>query len=116
MTPGKHNLQIYQHATFEKRFTWKDERKRPVNITGWSARIEFRVAPGGQILHTLTVGNGITINPTAGIIDIYIADEVTATFNWTSGTWDLLLTDGSGKDWRLLQGKVSVSPSTTRPA
>ena len=61
-----------------------------------------------------TTSGGITLGGVAGTVDLYLSDEDTADFSWTSGVWDLEITHPSGEVTRLAYGTVSVSPEVTR--
>ena len=115
MLAGKLNLKIQQHSTFRKKFTWKDGRGRPVNLTGWSAKLQMRTAPGETVLLEMSSpSNGITVGAN-GVINLYLTDEQTGAIQWSSASYDLVLANPDGEEWRLVEGRVTVSPSITRP-
>lgn len=137
--PVKVQLQIYQGATFTKRFGWGSypypvvERNgvivnqatgrpapsgdyTPVNLTGWTARMQARRNVGDAVvLFNLTTENGgITLGGTAGTIELVITSTETATFAWKNAVWDLELVAPDGTVTRFVEGAVAVSPEVTR--
>lgn len=135
--PVKVQLQIYQGATFTKRFGWGSypyavtERNgvivnlatgRPapssdyiaVNLTGWEARMQARRTVGDDtVLFELTSGNGGIVLGN-GTIVVRISAQETSAYAWKNGVWDLELIAPDGTVTRLLEGGVSVSPEVTR--
>lgn len=115
--PFKLPLKIYQGATFRKVVTWKaGQPPQPVNLTGCTARMQIRekVASPTAYITLTTANGGITLGGTAGTVEIYIPDETTASFTWTTGVYDLEIEYANGEVRRLLSGPVSVSPEVTR--
>ena len=115
--PAKLNLKIYQRATFRRRIVWKDGRSRPVNLTGYTARLQIREsASSPAVLLELSTSNGrINLTPTAGIIELYVSDEdTTAITSWSKAVYDLLMFASNGEQIRLLEGNVTVSPGVTQ--
>jgi len=79
----------------------------PVILTGMTARLIIRDAPGtGAVLATLTETAGITLDNTAKTITPKLA---TAALTWTTGYYDLELTDTRGVVTQLLTGTISIS-------
>lgn len=112
----KVNLIINQGATFRYKFVWKDAKKRLIDVTGFTARMHIRPAVDSvTVLVTLnTEVSGITLGGTAGTVSLYLSDEDTAAFTWTSGVYDLELVSPLGEVFRLVGGTVTVSPEVTR--
>lgn len=121
MTPFKHNISIYQGATFRKSLAWKstDENGQnpvPNNLSGWTARMQIRpTVDSSTVLHELTSANGgIALGGALGTIDLFISDESTALIRGTRAVYDLELTSPAGDVTRLMQGSVTISPEVTR--
>lgn len=112
---GKLNLKILQGSTFQHVMTWKDGRARPVNLTGYTAFLQMRVAPEATILLELSTANGrITLGGTLGTITLSLTDEETRAITFSSASYDLLMEDAQGRRKRLVEGKVTVSPHITQ--
>lgn len=116
MPAAKKNLSIEQYATFFKRLTWRDVKKRPINLTGWTAVLQMRTnAASPDVLFELSTANGrIVIDPLKGVIDLSITDEDTGSLAFSSAAYDLSLYAPGGQRYRLIEGKVLVSPGVTR--
>jgi hypothetical protein len=123
---GYRPLLIKQGSTFDETWTWypggaynvatKTAIGSPVDLTGWSARMQIRRRaedPGPPLL-SLTDGDGITLGGEAGTIRIVIDADVSSAWTWRSGEYDLEMVDPDGKPWRKLEGDVKVSPEVTR--
>lgn len=116
MQPAKLNLSVQQGATFRKRLVRRNDKGKPINLTGFTAKLQARLNHGdATILFELSTENGgIVITPASGIIDLYISDEATTLFSFTSCVYDLMLYAPDGDALRLCEGKVAVSPGVTR--
>lgn len=123
--PASVNFRLYPHATFVANTVLLDAEQQPVDLTGYSARMQIKrdrydVLP----IYTLTsaLAGGISLG-TAGEIDITIPAGQTApvlvpAIDPDGEVWyhDLLLTDPTGTlVERLYQGTVSVFPGVTQP-
>lgn len=87
---------------------------QPVNLTGYSARMEIRDKYGGLLLHRLdTDDTTMLIDGPNGAISFEIPASLTATWLWRNAVYDIELVDGSGRVTRLLQGTISLSPEVT---
>lgn len=116
MTAATRNFVIEQGATFKQRIVWKDSSSVPVNLTGYSARMQARRSKTAtEVLVELTTANGrIALGGAAGTIDLTIPADVTDTFTWTRGLFDLELVKPNGEVVRLLRGEFTVSSGVTR--
>lgn len=115
MTAGIYDIVIEKGATWNPVFTWKDSAGTAVNLTGYSARLQIREkVTSSSALVSLTSASGITLGGTAGTISPLISASDTAALSFTTGVYDLELVSGGGIVYRLLQGKVTVSPEVTR--
>ena len=113
---NRYDLEIKQGATLSLTATWKDSTDTPVNLTGYTARMQVRSTyDATSTILSLTSGSGITLGGSAGTIAITASATVTAalTAPW-AGVWDLELVSGGGVVTRLLEGAASVSPEVTR--
>ena len=119
-------LAIDQGATFYKGWLYTTSLTTlvPVNITGWSAKMQLRTSPTATTpILTLwdtananpasPVGAGnITLGGIAGTVLVYLAAAETKLLSG-GGTFDVDLIDGSGIVYRLVQGTFAVNPPTT---
>ena len=116
MPAASYDLMIEQGATFSQTVTWKDSNNVPVDLTGYTARMQFRPsvnAPTVYFSATSTDGR-IVLGGATGAITINISAVETTAFTFVSAVYDLELQSASGVVTRLLEGGVSVSREVTR--
>lgn len=106
-----------------------DDPFEPVDLTGWTARMQMRRRPGAvPVWATLTEDDGITLGADGRIV-IFL--PASATESWEApasredldtgdlsfvGQWDLELTDTTGAVLRFAEGRVQVDADVTRSA
>lgn len=115
---NKVKLQVKQGSTFAMRLIWSTgdtaDTATPVDLTGYTARLQMRDDYGGKLLHEMTTENGgITLNAVPGAIDFAIDALTTDNFDWDTAVYDIELVQGEYVN-RLFGGTVVVSPSVTR--
>lgn len=112
---GQYNITVEQGAALKRVATWKDSTNSPVNLSGYTGRMQLRNVPGGTLYLDLTTANGgITFPLTQGQIQIYITAAQTATLTQLDRySYDLFLYPPSGDPIRLLKGIVIVEESVT---
>jgi len=116
MAAGRTDIYIEQGATFRQVFTWENSVGTPINLTGYTARMQIRSTIDAAVISaTLTDANGgLTLGGAAGTISLYLSDTATTALTITSGVYDLELVAPGGDVTRLVQGGVSVSREVTR--
>jgi hypothetical protein len=117
MAAGKHNFIIEQGATFRRIITWKATNNTPINLTGYSAKMQVRERVGSStvVLECSTANGRITLGGSLGTITIVAQDEVTALLTaMPKAVYDLELTSSGGEVTRLLSGGVDIAPEVTR--
>jgi len=113
MPAAKLNLTVEQGADFSKRLVWRDKNKRPVNLTGYTAKMQVRSSAGSPtVILELSTTNGRISLPGSGAIELTIASNDTETI--TSGVYDLKLYAPDGKEIRFIEGKLTVTPGVTK--
>ncbi len=115
MSAAYWKIRVEQGSTWRRVLTVKNDDGTPVNLTGYSARMQVRetieaVTP----VYSLTTGDGITIDGPAGQLTIVIADETSSAWTWRYGVYDLELESAGGEVERLLYGEVEVDQEVTR--
>jgi len=115
-TTPKAHLVINQGATFRHRFTWLDVKGRPIDIAGFTARMQIRESiDASAVLLDLSTANGaISLAGAAGTVQLYISETVTANQTWSKSVYDLLMTAQSGEVYRMVEGTVTLSPGPTK--
>jgi hypothetical protein len=115
MAASNYNLLIEQGATFSLSIVWKDSDEVPVDLTGYSARMQIRPFLVSQdVLLELTNQAGIVLGDDQGTITIEATAEQTEAIGSRRGVYDLELESADGTVTRLLQGAVTISREVTR--
>lgn len=116
MSAVKLNLQIEQNASFSKVLVWKNSAQRPINLNGFTAKMQIR-AEANQIspliLELSTANSRIVIDALQGKITLKIEQSVLQAITVKSAFYDLLVTDSLGKVARLVEGQVKFSSGLT---
>lgn len=112
---AKYDMTCDQGATFSRVVTWIDSTGVPVNLTGYSARMQVRATvSSASTIFSLTSPSNITLGGTAGTITIVITAAATAAATAGDYVYDLELVSGSGVVTRLLQGCFVLDAEVTR--
>jgi len=116
MSAGTLDLFVEQGATFSYTLTLNDSAGAPVNLTGYTARMQMRRSvQSPDILISLTTANGrLVITPLTGVITMTISATDTAALNFQSAVYDLEIESAGGIVTRLIEGKVRLSLEVTR--
>lgn len=117
---GRYTFTHDQGATLDRTLTYKTDAGVPIDITGWTARMQIRSRAGGTLYATLatagTVDGTITLGGTAGTIRLLVAAGVTSLWTFRSGYYDLELTNPAidpALVRRLLHGPFVLSREVT---
>lgn len=110
-----YDLAIEQGAEFEKGFIWKDAAGTPIDLTGYTARMQIRPSVASEtILLELTTENGrIRLGGANGTIHLKLGATITATLP-KGGVYDLELVQTEDNVVRFAEGSVWVSKEVTR--
>lgn len=111
-----HNITIEQGATFQLNLLWKDSLNAPINLTGYTARMQVRKKHSDPVkLLDFTTENGaITLGGAAGTIVITGLATLTDDVPAKPCVYDLELVSAGGFVTRLIEGSVTVTPEVTR--
>ncbi len=114
--PANYNLVIYQGANLSQVFTWQDSNQTPVNLTGYTARMQARtsITADPPFISLTTENGGIALGGSAGTVTLTMTAAQTASIIETVGVYDLELVSPSGIVTRFLQGAVIISREVTR--
>lgn len=116
MPAGKYDITIEQGATFSLVLSWKDSQGNPIDLTGYTAKMDVRrsYSSSDTLLSLRTNGEGIQIQELNGKINLSASAELTEKLPPVSAVYDLELTSPGGIVTRLLEGRVVISPEITR--
>lgn len=116
MPAGKYNgFVIEKGASFAPgTITWKDANDAPINLTGFTARMDIKKDVNSAAILNLTNANGrITLGGAAGTITLSIPAANTDTLVAGSYKYDLEVVSGAGVVTRLLEGNITVTENIT---
>jgi hypothetical protein len=121
MPATKYNLVWEQGATATLGFTWQDADEEPIDLSDWTARMQVRQkVDSPEVLAEFTTDEGIVIDGPEGEVTVSAPGEVTSEWDWPGSSssrmavYDLVLSDPSGVDIRLLEGKIKLNLGVTR--
>lgn len=116
MTAAVYSLLIEQGSTLSLPMVWRDSTGTPVDLTGWTARLQIRTSPqDADIQLELTTENGgITLGTIDGAIVLFADATATAALAWPRAVYDLEMIAPSGAVRRLLRGEAVLSLEVTR--
>lgn len=111
-----HNITIEQGATFQLNLLWKDSLNAPINLTGYTARMQVRRkhSDAAILLDFTTVNGAITLGGAAGTIVVTGLATLTDDVPAKVCVYDLELVSPSGFVTRLIEGSATVTPEVTR--
>lgn len=105
-----------QGATFRRVIQIQDNSRNPVDLSGYSARMQVREkASAASTLIEFTTANGrIEMNGAAGRMVLKLAASETDTLEPGVYVYDLEIENGAGDVQRILEGRFVVTANVTR--
>jgi hypothetical protein len=115
MLAGVYKIVCDQGATFERLLTIEQANGNPMNLTGYTARMQVRPEiESGDVLVELTTSNGgLVLGGAAGTIAMSLSPAITATID-RDGFYDLEIISSGGAVHRVLRGRFVVNLEVTR--
>lgn len=116
MLPANYDLTIRQGSTWAQSVTWKDSDGNPVNLVGYTARMQVRpVLQSENVIVALTTENGrIVLGGANGTLTLELDADTTAAIQQSSGVYDIELEASDGTVTAILQGRVKFPREVTR--
>lgn len=102
------NYIIPKGATWDATVYWKDPNGNPINLTGYTAKLQISTQYGVSTSLELSSGNGITIYPTEGKLVITATPTQTGALAIGKYVYELELSVGTNI-YRILEGELNVS-------
>jgi hypothetical protein len=120
MSAGAHDIVIEQGAAFTRELVYKDANGDEVNISNWTIRMQIRRYKRSTTciadLDNKSKGGLRITSGIGGAFTLCIPGDLTGTFNFSIGCYDICLVGGGGGPVRLLEGKVTLNKSVTERA
>jgi len=110
-----YDILVDQGATLNRALFLKNSAKRPINLTGFSARMHIRNSINSSIIvEILTTDNEqITIDEPTGRIDIYLSPAETEALEAKKYVYDLELESPEGEVTKVVSGQLIVRSEIT---
>jgi len=132
MAAGRYSFTIEQGTTLDFEIQYKDSNGNPINLTGYTGKMQIRSTYSGSGDTYLTFssslgdtynktsgssflsfsGSNLTTPPTSGSIGIYAGWQATNNLNFSTAFYDIEITKGNNKT-RVLEGKIQLSKQVT---
>ena len=124
-TRDVYDIKIEQGTTLTKQFIYKDSSGIPMNLTGYTARMQIRssVSSARILLELTTENNKLVLGGSSGQIQMIFSEADTSVLS-RGGVYDLELVQGPAdydpnavdapKVTRLLKGEILLSKGVTR--
>lgn len=126
---ARYSFTIDQGATIQFEVIYADSNNVPVDLTGYTAKMQLRPSPGSETLYaTLSTtispnGSGLYVtglpdNPkpeSSGSIGVVMSAALTSTFDFGDASYDLEITSGSYVA-RVIEGKIRLNKEVTTNA
>ena len=113
---GQYNIVADQGATLSRNIHWKDENGAPIDVTGYSARMQVRqrFVSASPVISLTSPSGGITLGGSSGTIVVTASATVMAGVEAGDYVYDLEMVASNGVVTRLVQGSFKVRPEVTR--
>lgn len=110
---ANYNFTIPQFSTFVSTLTLKDSLGVVRDLTDYVAKMQCRYKfKGGSLLFTLTMDDGLTIDPITHVITMTISSERTGMLR-DNTFYDIVLIYNDTVE-RILEGQLIISEGVTR--
>ena len=108
-----YNYTIDQGADWFLSIQYKDSAGVPINLTGYTAAMQFRLVASNVTSLNLTSSSGITITAATGTLAIRITAAQSAALLAAQYDYELEITSSGGIVTRLIQGLATVDGQLT---
>lgn len=122
MAAGKYNFTIEQGSTLDFEIVYKDSNNDPINLNGYSGRMQIKDKPGGSTTH-ITLSSNVALDGTGlnfenasdGKIKIFISAHSSSLLDFNKASYDLEIANADNYTivTRLLQGTVTLDKEVT---
>lgn len=114
----EHWIELLRGDTLAESFVWSQSNGEPVNLAGYTARMQVRpqTGEGAPILDLSTAGGEISLNFPPGTIEVNASSVIMETRIPGEYVYDLELTSPIGKVTTIVAGPFIIYADATRPA
>jgi hypothetical protein len=105
---------IKRGAKWAQQLIWKDPDDVPINLTGYTGKMQIRRAEHARLIAEFTTEDAtMTLGGSAGTIDLLAT--ATDTLDYPAGvySYDLFLTPSGGSAEAILEGQIEVKQRFT---
>lgn len=115
MAAAIYDMIIEQGETWIQNVYMKDGDDIPINITGYTARMQVKetLESVTSLVDLETGGSGITLDGTAGKITLRVESVVTESLPVGRFYYDLEIIDTTSAVTKLMRGRISVNKEVT---
>ncbi|MFO7446208.1 MAG: hypothetical protein R6W90_07560 [Ignavibacteriaceae bacterium] len=108
-------IELIQGEDFELDISWEDEEGIPVDITGYTAKMQFRKNAGDPkiYLEASSENNKIFSDTFNNILKLKLPAEELNDLTFTHAEADLFVTSPAGKSFRLFKAHVKLVKRVT---
>lgn len=112
MIPGSYTIEAYRNDTLELTFTITDGSANPISLASADVKMQIRNRPDGDILQTLTEGDGITIGGAGN--NVITISKVIGIQDGGNYAYDLQSTFASGVVTTYVRGNFILFEDVTK--
>ncbi len=105
------NLYVDQGSDFNAQITIYDDNNAPWDLTGYTGQAKIRKSYYSSTSVNFTVS--FPVIRTTGIINLDLTSSQTSTLEQGRYLYDVVITNGSGKKTRVIEGIVTINPGVT---
>lgn len=118
MSAKRIDITIWQGSKWYPIFTWTDDEGDPVDITGWSGKMDIRHSEDSesdQIFTCRTADGNLDIQGELGIFRPKITATESSQFDFEWAYYDIILTPPSGAadNKIVVEGKIELNKKVT---
>lgn len=114
------NLELHEGSDFTVKFAYEDDIGLPVDLTGYSARLQVRINQNGtydgyDVPYKVLDLAEFELSDN-GVIRVHIPASLTLDQQWNRGVYDLFLDSPEGSSKLFMQGFITIIASATKLA
>lgn len=116
MSAGLYKMVLEQGATFNLVVTWRNPDQTPIDLDGYTAKMQVRPSKGSpEVIATFSTDDAtIVLGGALGTIMFDVAADDTATLPAGAYVYDLEMRSSGGQVTRLLEGTFTIDGEVTR--